>query len=610
MSGKLDSFSAKQARGGIQSDCKLPGARRLPFADITNMLDGGLGRHDEPSSPPPQSHALSGVATQNEGGFKLSDSVEAHNGLTHCVAPVRNSRAIPPSSPRSAPLPGLVPCLNGHSIRPKSIRRQVSLGSGALTRRPYEPHPLGDPASNDVSHYGTANGKHPLPSYPGTSTREPLSTSLLPSMTHKLACGQLAILPSRSVLVDFREGERRKGRKGDQVMVVSPNGDQIHIFSAPHLSTPCCLAEPIVTHSLNALPEDQYKLYEQAKKVIEHIKRNIPKVVMYEGNFVCTLMANEPRGDVEIRSNPRSTSASMSASTTAAIRVRFSRKLRTMQIFSSEPRVCKKTMFCNARGVPTDAGDWALLTKNEKECLAALLDFLRVVEAVEGLPRGASELLCGISSEHQTKPPTKREPGCSVPSAISPRDDEENDACRPRLGLSKPSATPAVPLPSATAPEPARRSIKVAISPRPRFPSALPRAASHGSDTSRKASSSTAVSDAPAPPPPSGDRPSSHITSAENVASLQDLSGGAARLQTRFMPGVGWCVRSGGARYRIMFTDGAALEVDVDKERVEVVECDGSVVRFSVRECSASRKVGDRMKVFREFLPLFDESGS
>lgn len=76
-----------------------------------------------------------------------------------------------------------------------------------------------------------------------------------------------------------------------------------------------------------------------------------------------------------------------------------------------------------------------------------------------------------------------------------------------------------------------------------------------------------------------------------------------------------------------MFTDGVALEVDVDEERVEMVECDGSVVRFgsnfflscvlmmtlgsrryTVRECSASRKVGDRMKVFRKFLPLFDES--
>jgi hypothetical protein len=53
---------------------------------------------------------------------------------------------------------------------------------------------------------------------------------------------------------------------------------KIFLFSAPHLSTPCCLAEPIATHSLNELPADRYKLYEQAKRVIEHIKRNVPKV--------------------------------------------------------------------------------------------------------------------------------------------------------------------------------------------------------------------------------------------------------------------------------------------------------------------------------------------
>jgi hypothetical protein len=28
--------------------------------------------------------------------------------------------------------------------------------------------------------------------------------------------------------------------------------------------------------------------------------------------------------------------------------------------------------------------------------------------------------------------------------------------------------------------------------------------------------------------------------------------------------------------------------------------------RYTVRDCSASRKVGDRMKVFQKFLPLFD----
>jgi hypothetical protein len=300
---------------------------------------------------------------------------------------------------------------------------------------------------------------------------------------------------------------------------------------------------------------------------------------MYEGNYVCTLMANGPRADIEIRTNPRSTSTS----TTTSTRIRFSRKLRTMQIFSSETNLCKKTMFCTARGVPTDAGDWALLSANEKECLAALLDFLRVVEAVESLPRdsSASEPRPVDPAERHTRQSTKREEAAHfAASAVPPH--RGNDAGPPGPGSSLPKsiATSMIPLPVSTAPPPpCTRPTHVTVSPRPRFPSAIPRVSSN---TSRKASS-TAVGDAP-PPPLEEDRPSSLVAcTAEDVGTLRDLplsASGRSRLQTRFMPGVGWCVRSGLARYRIMFTDGIALEVDVDEERVEMVECDGSVVRF------------------------------
>jgi hypothetical protein len=303
MSGKLDGLSGKQARDRVQSDCKVLGSRRSPFADITNKLDSRL------SSPPPlQSHTLNRVAVQNENDPKISGSGEPRS--CHPAEPTRNRRAARPSAtslndtrsslpvkpvsvvPSVPPLDS-VPHLRGDSLWPRP-RRQVSLGSGVLNQSPHDPGLCGDSAVNDVLLCDAPDARPPLSPYPGPSTREPLSTSLLPPKTHKLACGQLAILPSRSVLVDFREGERRKGRKGEEVMVVSPNGDQvncllriqgtwlrnikIHLFSAPHLSTPCCLAEPIVTYSLSKLPVDQYKLYEQAKKVIEHIKRNVTKV--------------------------------------------------------------------------------------------------------------------------------------------------------------------------------------------------------------------------------------------------------------------------------------------------------------------------------------------
>ena len=288
---------------------------------------------------------------------------------------------------------------------------------------------------------------------------------------------------------------------------------------------------------------------------------------MYEGNFVCTLMANEPRADIEIRTNPRSATAAISESTTTTIRIRFSRKLRTMQIFSSETSLCKKTMFCTARGIPSDAGDWAMLSANEKECLAALLDFLRVVEAVEGLPRDASDPFFAVSAEKLSKHSTKRE---AVASAAHSR--RESDPYPPRASLPKSASTSMIPLPSTA---PSSRPSQVTVSPRPRFPSTVLRA---GSDTLRKASS-TAVGEAQSSPPPLGELPSSSLaTRTEDAGSLRELSR-RSRLQTRFMPGIGWCVRSGSARYRIMFADGVALEVDVDEERVEMVEHDGSVVR-------------------------------
>jgi hypothetical protein len=226
MSGKLNNLPEKQARDGVQSDCKLrvSGIRRSPFADITNnILDSRLRRHNEPTYPPPQSRTLNGVTMQNEN---VVDSGDAQNGR----AESRNRRSFRPSPPPltsrtgfPSPLEGAcsaspvkadfevpsvsplgsVPQLKGDALRSRPSRRQTSLGSGALNQYSHDPGLCGE------------------------STREPMSTSLLPPKTHKLAGGQLAILPSRSVLVDFREGERRKGRKGEEVMVVSPNGDQV-----------------------------------------------------------------------------------------------------------------------------------------------------------------------------------------------------------------------------------------------------------------------------------------------------------------------------------------------------------------------------------------------
>jgi hypothetical protein len=210
--------------------------------------------------------------------------------LPGVVASVQHQWPVQPSIPPSL-LPSTVSHRRSESLGHKSSRRPNS--SEARTQRLHVPDlDIGSSVNRVPSLPATETPF--LPSLSDSSGREPLSTSLLSPKTHKLAHGQLVILPSRSVLVDFREGERKKGRKGDEVMVVSPIGDQVKshhcdrgtllrkikilLYSAPHLSTPCCLVEPIAIYALNELPADWYRLYEQAKKVIEHIKRNVPKV--------------------------------------------------------------------------------------------------------------------------------------------------------------------------------------------------------------------------------------------------------------------------------------------------------------------------------------------
>jgi hypothetical protein len=247
MTGKLN----EQTRGTLQSSGKISTRKRRPFADITNIFDSGPGLRTEVSFPPSRSPTLSEMATHRESG---SDATEDRNCLAEALAPLKNRQSFLPrlsshptipipsplhgagsssrigyvSSVPPVPLPSSLSHLRVESHETKLARRRVSFDARAQYSS--DPDLCVDHTVNDVLPHDPPAVEIPLlspsPSR-GLSTREPLSTSLLPSKTHKLAHGQLVILPSRSVLVDFRELERRKGRKGDEVMVVSPNGDQV-----------------------------------------------------------------------------------------------------------------------------------------------------------------------------------------------------------------------------------------------------------------------------------------------------------------------------------------------------------------------------------------------
>ncbi|OJT06997.1 Serine/threonine-protein kinase PLK4, partial [Trametes pubescens] len=170
----------------------------------------------------------------------------------------------------------------------------------------------------------------------------------LKPQTHKVSRGQLVVLPSRSLLVDFREGERRKGGKGREVMVISADGDTIEVYDAPHLSTPCCLAEATAAYSLAHLPQTYMKQYNDAARLVDQLKARIPKLVHYADEAKCTLMANRPLGDIEIvipaeedKKNPQQ----------KAIRLWLHQKKCTLEI----SRYSGKPVGSNGR---KDFGEW------------------------------------------------------------------------------------------------------------------------------------------------------------------------------------------------------------------------------------------------------------
>lgn len=119
--------------------------------------------------------------------------------------------------------------------------------------------------------------RHDVPPI-GTIRPTALNTTYLLPQTHKVVKGQLTILPSRSLLIDFREGERRKGQRGAEVLIVSPDGAEVKVYSAPHLSTPCCLAEPLTVHPVADLPQRYWKIYNDARTMLDGMKQRVPKV--------------------------------------------------------------------------------------------------------------------------------------------------------------------------------------------------------------------------------------------------------------------------------------------------------------------------------------------
>ncbi|KAI0369715.1 kinase-like protein [Pilatotrama ljubarskyi] len=405
-------------------------SKRAPLEDITNLysedsqFDGGDNLIRDPptrilsapacarprlfsqtrsatvvdSRPAPQVPATDAGATnlfsgdalpvpQRVSGYNAGLRIQSSDFLTERPSPrtqlrrmLSDSHALPESR-RTVSLPAGRPVLFSRDTEPSKPRVSSQATSATAVTQPRTPQT------------GTAEKREPkLAASRVDDPRIPaLDTRRLKPETHKISRGQLVILPSRSLLVDFREGERRKGGRGKEVLVISSNGSTIDIYDAPHLSTPCCLAEPTATYALSQLPQRFTKQYNDAARLVDQLKSRIPKLVHYTDDAHCTLMANGPPGDIEILVPA---DEGKKEARHDAIRVRLHRKAGTLELSRYSGKVAKGrkdlgewTKKVVPLGPESELMGQSKLAEDDLERLAMrhLSEFLHVCEVIESL---------------------------------------------------------------------------------------------------------------------------------------------------------------------------------------------------------------------------------
>ncbi|KAH9950661.1 kinase-like domain-containing protein [Amylocystis lapponica] len=457
------------------------------------------------------------------------------------------------------------------------------------------------------------------------------TSSYLNPQTHKVSQGQLVVLPSQSILVDFREGERRKGRKGDKVIVVSPNGMMISIYSAPHLSTPCCLAEPDATYSVGDLPGTYCKSYNDAARLVNQLKQRVPKLVLHkpEANFI--LMANEPHGDIEIHISPidpphnqsRRHMPDIGSLPKPSMRVRLSRQRHAVEIARHVPSATqsksrggewtKKVISTAGDQFAITDDDWDSLEPLEHAGLGHLAYFLRVCESVEALD----------NSGHST-PGSVSKPEGPIPDTTSEDDDDpsygrrrlaevlgrmENRAqARPQSALSDrlPSSDCTEGVEGLWSTEATTASTKVlpsiSLPPRPSRISMMPtthRPWKTPGATRRPQSVGAASLDV---------AEDSSSPEAIGISSVDTSTPTTVTPQTKFIPSIGWCIRyevAGTELYRIMFHDGTSMVVDTWKGTAQITTVSGETSRMPLRDSTRDMLAMERMEAFKKFVNLF-----
>ncbi|KAF4590891.1 hypothetical protein EYR40_009488 [Pleurotus pulmonarius] len=385
----------------------------------------------------------------------------------------------------------------------------------------------------------------PQPPLPIGITR-PLafSTDLLAPQTHKTMHGQITILQCRSLLVDFRESRHVTHQDEWDVLIIEPDGTQINVYNMPDMSTPWKLNQPYVSYRLEDLPTAYWKQFNDAAKSYPP-SHKLPATI---------------------------------TDAVPTMRIRFNRQGRSLEIAryvdtDQGGEWLKKDLIGYKHPADISGSDYRALADTERDALDQLSDFLRKCETVENPPigpianenRGDGDGLLSIPAGS-----TMRSLSTVVQSlsgSLVPRPVKTNH----QLGQRQ------LPVKNNFYVQPVDESLSLA-------PDQDTTTADSGLITLDGPNLSGFLCDTP--------EPSSH-------------------LQTRFIPSIGWCVRYGsrisqGGRFKIMFKDGATLDINVDEDWAEFTDPQGDKSRHGIRDCNARRKISDRFRQFEAFLSLFE----
>lgn len=444
----------------------------------------------------------------------------------------------------------------------------------------------------EVKHIPPLHATKSQPGLPiGTSRPLPFNTSLLNPKTHKSANGQITILPSRSLLIDFRENERRRGMKGDDVLLVDSTGTMIKIYKAPHLSVPCCLVEPAAEYTIHTLPSMYWKQYNDAGRHVQQIKQRTPKLTLHTTNSKCSMMANGPLPDIELLFEPgvpaefELSDKNLNAS---SLRMRLSREHRSLEfaqhvIGDRGPEWTKQLIPCLEVHPFMSESIWVNLEDVKKKAIQQMSRFLRLCETLEAATDDWTSRTATVDNL---------------------ADDGVEKLSGDLKGLDRTRSTSSI-----SSFQILPRPPKLSTGPRRDTCSPQGKVSDEGDGQNLVGTRLPASLDIHR-------RLDLGLTSGGNAA-FNDLVPQVGKitgpLETRFLSSVGWCTQYGspgqspqGEKYKVLFFDGSMLDIDLDKGWVELVDVRGKEIRCSMDAACFERALEEPMKHFRHFLTLFE----